>query len=43
VLVHLKGCHFEKRDLVQWRCIQMAAILKSVTWRNRGAFKWLAF
>jgi hypothetical protein len=37
------GGHFEKPDLMQWRCIQMAAILKSVTWHNRGAFKGLAF
>jgi hypothetical protein len=44
------GCHFEKRDLnfekhglVQWRCIQMAGILKSMAWCNGGAFKWLPF
>jgi hypothetical protein len=43
--VHSNGCHFEKRDLAQWRCIQMVGILKSMTWRNRDAFnfKWLAF
>jgi hypothetical protein len=27
--------HFEKHDLTQWRYIQMAGILKSMTRRNR--------
>jgi hypothetical protein len=37
------GRHFEKHDLEQWRCIQMAGILKSMTLCNRAAFKRLAF
>jgi hypothetical protein len=41
--MHLNGWHFEKHDLAQWRSIQMAGILKSMTWRNRGAFKGLEF
>jgi hypothetical protein len=29
--MHSNGSHFEKHDLVQWRCFQMATILKSMT------------
>jgi hypothetical protein len=28
--LHANGWHFEKHDLAQWRCIQMAGILKSM-------------
>jgi hypothetical protein len=34
--VHSNGWHFEKHDLAQWRCIQMAGILKGMAWSNGG-------
>jgi hypothetical protein len=43
--VHSKGWQFEKCDRVQWRCIQMAAILKSMTcfvYKSAQRKYWLA-